>query len=241
MSSSAAESALPFGKQFSPTQTPLAPLVALILTHQGDRAALEEAIRDEFFGKSSQPDTMAMNAFLAVRAYGLLEGDDSYEASALALELATLTGPALSRRFALHILTDKDIHGLTVLQTALSLKAVGQVPTIAVLGDALRDIGVDPGGQRSEKVGTIRGWLAEAGVVKNDRWDIDEDVLQEILGPSLEEIEALELCRCHNVRFFVPSPRWREPLPITRRRWRPPQTFSRIRHSAGAATSPVRF
>lgn len=179
---------LPYGKQFSPKQVALKPLAALIVAAGGDRAALESAIAKTFHASKADPFTLAMNTFLASRDYGLLSGDSPYTPGALAVELCSLDEAAGHARFAEHILT--DLEGLTVIEVVRARAARAEPRTVQGIADDLHQVGVDPGGQRGEKLSALRQWLETGGVLSSG-WEIDEAGVKKALGPSVEELDAL--------------------------------------------------
>jgi hypothetical protein len=182
---------LPFGKQFSPTQTPLNALVGLIVEHAGDRGALEAAIGESFFAERGLVKTLAMNTFLAVRAYGLVAGDADYKPTPLAHELSRLRERDAQKRFAFHILTDTAIGGFAVVSAVQRLRAQGGTINNRTVARALRESGIDPGGGRGENVGTLRLWLEQGGAFESG-WTLNDEALHELLGPSVDEIATLQ-------------------------------------------------
>lgn len=75
------KSDLPFGSEFSPSQIDLIRVLELAQEHSGDRHALEDAIRQEYF--DSHPTSeynrrkLANNCKLGMIAYGLIKRDGS--------------------------------------------------------------------------------------------------------------------------------------------------------------------
>jgi hypothetical protein len=179
---------LPFGKQFSPEQITLKVLANLIVDHAGDRAALESAIAQAFHQGKGDPATLAMNTFLAARSYGLLEGDQQYVATALTTTLATLGDAEGKERFAAHILT--NLQGLTVVEVVRARVARTEPLAVQAIADDLNNLGVDPGGERGEKLSAVRQWL-QAGGVLSSGWTIDPAGLERALGPSIDDLDVL--------------------------------------------------
>ncbi len=183
---------LPFGKQFTPAQTPLTALLQLVDRHVGDRASLEADIAVRFFSGSpaSQRATLAMNTFLSLRAYGLVEGADAYALSEIGQTLVDARGDEeeAHRLLALHILL--NCQGLVVLDVIKARVARGERPTVQGVADDLRSLGVDPGGARGEKLSSVRGWLEQAGILSAS-WRIDDVALERAVGATSEEIKDL--------------------------------------------------
>ena len=122
------EERLPYGKQFSPKQVDLGVVLGLAKSHEGDRPAFEAALRASFFDGSaatlSNRETLAMNAFLAVRHYGLITGGsatDPYRLTEIGASLYDLRSQptTMFEVFAQHIIV--DLHGLQLLEVVESL------------------------------------------------------------------------------------------------------------------------
>lgn len=96
----ALKSEIPFGAQFSLNQVALPRLLRIVHDHAGDRKAITEGIRDEFFATHSpgQRWKLADNTVLAARAYRLL-GEDAATPTALARELLPLDAVPNRMRF----------------------------------------------------------------------------------------------------------------------------------------------
>src|SRR5688572_24222717 len=107
--------ALPYGKQLAPAQIELDDFIGFILKNEPNRSDLEDDIRKRFFAKKNQSETLAMNAFLSARSYGLVEDDGSgYKATPVTHQLdAAASKKALYDGFAAHIIL--GLHGLTVI------------------------------------------------------------------------------------------------------------------------------
>lgn len=187
---------LPYGKQFSPTQVDLPTVLEICELHEGDREALQSALRDAFFDDRSASldnrNKLAMNAFLAMRQYDLVAGgeDGSYTLSELGRSLRDLTAnPAqLYEAMARHIL--EHLHGLQMIEVIDSLRARGMTVKVANVASELLAIGIDPGGGTSgQNVNPARLWLEKAGVL--DGWEIDDSVLQRLVGAGISEISEI--------------------------------------------------
>lgn len=190
------DSRLPYGKQFSPSQgIDLARVLALAAANEGDRAAFERELRSAFFdGRStskSNRDTLALNLFLSLRKYALVEGGEPGVPYAL-----TATGRSIrsarSKRAKLdllaeHILT--NLRGMQMIEVIASIQSQGRTVTVAEVAKGLRGIGIDPGGSSGELVNPMRLWLEQAGVLNG--WEIDNAALKRIVGASADEISDL--------------------------------------------------
>ncbi len=179
---------MPFAGQFSPKQVDLLKLMSICEHHSGDRPALVQAIRNEFFSghTADQRDKLAGNTVLALRAYGLLA--DDWQISKLGHRLSTLSENELYAEFARHILD--NLHGLDLLRTIEAIQAAGERVTLESISRELRTRGIKMpwGGMH---ISGMRGWLEKAGVFRS-RWQIDGSRMQELLGASRDVIASAE-------------------------------------------------
>ena len=183
---------LPFGSEFSRAQIDLAVLLELAQDHSADWKAFEEAVRDRYFAAYKTSDynkgKLSNNTKLSLRAYGLIGKNDT-----------TLTGtgqelyeirkdlPALHKTFAQHIL--KNCHGMTFVQCLLDMQVAGEHINLTELRRWFQERGITvPRG--GKHMSTLRLWLEKAGVFVAG-YRVDQSRLNDILGLSLEEFEAL--------------------------------------------------
>jgi hypothetical protein len=189
-------SRLPYGKQFSPSQgIDLTRVLALAAAHEGDRAALQRALRSAYFdarsASESNRDTLALNLFLSLRSYALVEGGERgvpYALSATGRGIRSIRGKrAKLDKLAEHILT--NLSGMQMLEAISSIQSQGRTVTVHEVARVLRGIGVDPGGSSGENINPMRLWLEQAGVLNG--WEIDNVTLKRIVGASADEISDL--------------------------------------------------
>lgn len=167
---------LPYGKQFSPSQgIDLTRVLALAAAHEGDRAAFQRALRSAFFdarsASKSNRDTLALNLFLSLRSYALIEGGERgvpYTLSATGRGIRSIRGKrAKLDVLAEHILT--NLSGMQMLEAISSIQSQGRTVTVSEVARVLRGIGVDPGGSSGENINPMRLWLEQANVLNG--WD----------------------------------------------------------------------
>ena len=190
-----------YGDQFEPTQTPLVDLLELCVTHEPDRTALQNALRANFFeGHGKDPATrddnstkMAMNCLLSLNAYGLIqlrEKGKSYSITnltrTLLVEKANLK--QLYQQFAIHIL--KNLEGLLLARLIENIRARGERVTLEYLGEELNDIGRKIPAN-STYVSTMRAWLAQAGVFRSTGYEVNWDVIYDLLNVDKDIIDEL--------------------------------------------------
>ena len=192
-----ATSDLPFGSEFSPSQIELPALIEMIAAHEGDPRALTAAILTRYFaahargeeGKAADDNRgkLANNCKLGLIAYGIIERDAML--TELGRELHGLRGdePALYRALARHILL--NLNGLNFVQCIQDMQVSGEAVTLNRLREWLAERGINfPSGGKHPSM--MRLWLEKAGVFASG-WRIDEARLQDVLGTSTDDLEAL--------------------------------------------------
>lgn len=178
--------------QFSPEQINLRRVLELAEEHDGDRFRLVEAIRVEFFAtkaerrldpdeRMEQQQTLAYNATLGMRSYGLIDRKTN-RLTDLGKELLAIPDDAeLARAFARHIL--RDLHGLEVLEAIRAIQDRFETPTKETIVAELATRGFKLPRATTYHL-TLIAWLRQAGVVGTG-YDIDDDVVEAIAGASL--------------------------------------------------------
>lgn len=187
---------LPEANEFSPGQVELGRVLELVAAHTGDRDAIVEAIRAEWFSTSAlgrateaerlkQQRTRANNVLIGMKGYGLFD-----------LKTSTLTpaGDALRKvtdaderaeAFAVHIL--RDCEGIAVLEAIRSLQKRGDDVTKATLQTELERQGFKLPRATTHHTKVVQ-WLREASVL--DKYTIDEVKVAALLGTTLETLEG---------------------------------------------------
>ena len=202
-----------YGDQFDKVKTPLLDLLQLCTENNGDRPALQEAIRESYFpghGNSDNSKKMAMNCLLSLNAYGLISFTDKtnkqYDMTDISRELVELARedarnhldgvdtlgpehtPSMFRRFAVHILT--ELNGLLLLRLIENIRARGEQVTLEYLGEEMNDLGlkIPP---NSTYISTMRSWLAQANVFHLTSYEINWDVVYDLLHMDAVAINRL--------------------------------------------------
>ena len=188
---------LPFGSEFSPSQINLPELLGIAAAHQGDARALEAAIHDRWFSghaKGAEGEAadynrgkLANNCKLGLIAYGVIGRDATL--TEFGTKLHDLRGdpPTLYAELARHVLL--NLNGLNVVQCILDMQVGGEAVTLNKLREWLGERGINfPSGGKHPSI--MRLWLELAGVFTAG-WRIDEGRLQDLLGTSTDDIEAL--------------------------------------------------
>ena len=185
---------LPFGSEFSPAQIDLPVLLELARQHGADWRAFEDAVHNRYFAdrkiSADNREKLANNTKLSLRAYGLIgEKDTTLSEIGNALYDLRDNPHALHESFARHIL--KSCQGMNFVQCILDMQAAGEDVNLNKLRHWLleRGIVVPRGGKH---MSTLRLWLEKAGIFVA-RYRVDGMRLNEVLGISVEEFEALAI------------------------------------------------
>ena len=183
------KSDLPFGSEFSPSQVSLARVLELAHQHGGDRHAFEKAIETEFFTGSNDPAGMAENNRLAMAAYGIIEREDA-QLTDFGEDLLAIRGdePKLYDALAKHILL--NLNGMTMVRCIQDMVASGETINLTTLREGMAERGVHfPRGGKHPSM--MRLWLAKAGVIVGNRWQVDPHRIEQVLGINPDEFEVL--------------------------------------------------
>ncbi|WP_146072547.1 hypothetical protein [Arthrobacter sp. 4R501] len=133
-----------------------------------------------------------MNAFLAMRSYGLVIGDKEYALTALGEDLLKTQGEqAFHERLGQHILL--NLHGLQVVEAVHSLQSRGVKVKVETVAQELSTLGIGSGGDSGEDINPLRLLLERAGVfiAGKGQWMIDSAVVKKLTGASTVEISEI--------------------------------------------------
>lgn len=190
------KSDLPFGSEFSPAKIELGRLLELAAEHGGNWREFEDAVYREYFERYTSSEEnkrkLANNTKLSMQAYGLIDGEARLTEVGRSLFRLRGDHEALHVAFARHILL--NLYGLTLVQCIQDMEAAGETVDLVTLRRRLDEdynVHFPRGGKHAS---TLRLWLEAAGVFV-DTWRVDRQRLQEILGTSSEDIEALATLR----------------------------------------------
>lgn len=194
-----------YGHQFEPKTMSLPELVKLCVDCQPDRRALQDAISTRYYSShSAQNDLqrgenrskLAMNTFLSLRAYKLVEsvGDDDWQYEVTDLSSAIFEHQndpnEAANIFARHILT--NLTGMSLLKAVEAINSRGDKPKLDLIGYELQEMGYSLS-PNAIYVSTMRQWLQEAGVFEKAyeiNWDRVYDIL-ELDKDYIDEIYTL--------------------------------------------------
>ena len=182
---------LPFGSEFSPSQIELPVVLEFAKEHGGDWKAFEAAVKNRYFSQNATNDynrgKLANNSKLGMIAYGLI--DRAARLTEFGEKLYALRGQPdkLHAELARHILL--NLHGMTLVQCLQDIQSAGETADLLKLREWLEDRGVHfPRGGKHPSM--MRLWLEKAGVFTNG-WNVCAAKLQELVGASADDIEAL--------------------------------------------------
>ncbi len=196
------ESDLPFGDAFSPgqlntgdsKQTELAILLELVAENEGDEETFKSVVAERFFEGARNPHERSRLVVLGLKEQGYQLVTDEFSFTDLGKRLYEIRDDKdqLYREFARHILL--NLHGRQVIEVIKDLQAAGQKTTSGDIKEALRrhyDIRI---GETSNHWSQMRGWLSKAGILNTGSpyYEIETEIINEILGLSGDELKALE-------------------------------------------------
>lgn len=188
---------LPEANEFSPGQINLVTVLRIAKKNQGDRDAIVESLRSEFFSAAAQKQTdeqkrlkqqrtRAYNVLIGLKGYGLFDFDTNS---------LTTTGEVLRRArsnagrieaFAAHIL--KNCHGLKVLQAVRNIESQAEKVTKDSLAKELSETFGFKLPRATVHHTKLLQWLREADVLDADN-RIDEEKVRRLVGVRVEDLE----------------------------------------------------
>jgi hypothetical protein len=197
-----------YGDQFAPDRTPLVELLDFCNACAPDRGQLQETIRVQYFsghGSAGNSRTMAMNCLLSLNAYGIIRLTDNgknYELTPLAAKLTALKAnpAALYKEFAFYILT--DLEGLILSRLIENIRARGEQVTLEYLGEEMNELGIKTP-PSSTYISTMRAWLAEANVFRSTGYEVNWDVLYDVIKVDADVIDQLYSITTEQKHFLL--------------------------------------
>jgi site-specific DNA-methyltransferase (cytosine-N4-specific) len=193
------QSDLPFGSEFSPSQTSLPELLEIVSRHTGNPRTLQAEILETYFAghgaaggdKATRDDNkgkLANNCKLGMIAYGLIDRNARFTEFGSKLFTLRKDEASLYTEFAKHILL--NLRGMALVQCLLDMVAAGEEITLDTLRLALEERGLKfPKGGKHPSM--MRLWLAKAGVIVGSRWQVNTIRLREVLGTDPGEYPVL--------------------------------------------------
>jgi site-specific DNA-methyltransferase (cytosine-N4-specific) len=182
-----------YGHQFEPKTMNLPELIQICVDCQPDRRRLQDEIGHRYFREHSTQNTsqtsenrskLAMNTFLSLRAYQLVESvgqdDWNYQVTDLSYEILEQHSDTdeVAEIFARHILT--NLTGMSLLKAIEAINSRGDQPRLDLIGYELQEMGYSLS-PNAIYVSTMRQWLQAAGVFEKTyeiNWDRVYDILE---------------------------------------------------------------
>ncbi|MFZ3059220.1 MAG: site-specific DNA-methyltransferase [Candidatus Methanoperedens sp.] len=188
---------IPYTQQFSPSQTPLNELLALLKNCIGKDSELKKAIADSFFKDKVNPEKLAGNTIIALKNYGIITTDCNL--TTFGKQLVDSYGDAekIHELLAKHILF--DMNGIALVETLKEMKNAGLKIDLKSLPDELRKRGIQVSNNSSDLSG-ILNWLRESKLL--DGYDINYPVYEQLMGTKVQTIEALKSLTPNQISFL---------------------------------------
>lgn len=201
-----------YGHQFEPEKFSLTEITKLCQDYEPNREYLEQQILNRYFINHSQQSSnqgsvsnnqkkLAMNCFLSLRAYQIIETIDQHgnKTSDRRSKLYKLTEIGekileqqqhindIYRLFSQHILT--NLTGMSLLKSIEAINTRGETPTLELIAYELQEMGysISP---NAIYTSTMRKWLKIAGVLEKE-YDINWDIVYELLGANKDYVDEL--------------------------------------------------
>ena len=177
---------IPYTQQFSATKTPLPKLTGILRQYAGKRLELRSAIASAFFKDTKDPEGMAGNTLITLKAHGII--DDKGALSQLGQDMINATSP----QAALETLTRNmllNLDCMILIETLREMKQAGAAISLTAIPGELRIRGVDASENSSDLSGVL-GWLRAAGLLSD--YDVNEDRYCELVGAMAPTIDALK-------------------------------------------------
>ncbi|OCQ97997.1 DNA methylase [Oscillatoriales cyanobacterium USR001] len=202
-----------YGHQFEPKTMNLVELVQLCVNCQPDRRVLQDEIAQRYYSShSTQNDLqkgenrskLAMNTFLSLRAYKLVESindDWHYKVTDMANEILQNQGDLdkVATIFARHILT--NLTGMSLLKAIEAINNRGDKPKLDLIGYELQEMGYSLS-PNAIYVSTMRQWLQEAGVFEKT-YEINWDRVYDILELDKDYIDEIYILTSEQKYFLL--------------------------------------
>lgn len=187
---------LPFGSEFSPNTISLPRFLEFVRTHEGNLDELKATLRAEYFehrdSADSDKSTMAYNMTRSAIEYGLIDEKGHLTDLGKSLHDLRHDESGLYDALAKHVLLNRN--GVSLLQCVHDLQMGGLSTKLSDLGEALiaRGVGLGSGsGRGTKRISSARVWLAKAGVVSANGWRINQPKLDQLVGATEKQVEAL--------------------------------------------------
>jgi site-specific DNA-methyltransferase (cytosine-N4-specific) len=218
---------LPYSQQFSPAQTPLNKLLAVLRSNAG-KPSLTRAIASAFFRAKAAPEKLAGNTVAALRSYDILDEDNRL--AAFGTEILTYQG----REQDAHRLLAKrlllDFNGVALIETLREMEEGRHKIDLPSLTAELQQRGFALTTNSSD-LSSVLGWLRAAGVMKV--YGVNTETYRQLVGASVETLNAFRGLIPEQVAFL------RAMLALNIRDWTPYNSI--VRHAETLYAGEVRY
>lgn len=187
---------LPYSQQFSPEQTPIRPLTAILRQNAG-KQALKDSIAAAFFKGKTDPQKLAGNTLIALRNYQII--DEKNNLTSFGQELLSKQGSdsdayaLLARQILLRL------NGIPLVETLREMEKAGLKIDLTALPEELEHRGFVASKNSSDLSGVL-GWLRKANVLAD--YTLNTQIYQTIIGASSATIEATKNLNREQLAFL---------------------------------------
>lgn len=189
---------VPYTQQFTPNVTALHRLIPILRSNAGNGKNLRSGIAAAFFSTSPDPSKMAGNTLIALRNYGILDGDNLTELGQQLLDNQGNLDEA-HRILARHLLLNLD--GMSIIETIREMQSGGEKIELTTLPDELRRRGFTGVSNNSSDLSGVFLWLRAAKVLTG-LYTINQTVYYSLVGTSATTLTALKDLTTNQVTFL---------------------------------------
>lgn len=218
---------LPYSQQFSPGQTPLNKLLAVLRGNAG-KSALIKAIAAAFFKNKTDPEKLAGNTIIALHSYGILTENNSL--TTFGSELLAYQGD------------QKTAHRLLAKRILLELNGVALVETLREMVEGKHKINLpsltaelEQRGfvlnKNSSDLSSVLGWLRSVSVLKD--YVVNTETYQSLVGISVATLNITRGLNHEQVAFL------RAMLALNAQDWHPYNVI--VRHAESLYSGEVHY
>ena len=187
---------IPYSQQFTPKQTPLMKLIAVVRQNLGQQAKLKDAIGAAFFKNSKTPAKIAGNTLVSLKFQGIL--DEGCALTDFGKQLFAVRKPPEAHDLVAKNLLMK-LDGIHLTQTLREMDRGDIKPTLTSLPEELRARGFEVSDNSSD-LSAVLAWLREAGVL-ND-YKVDEKNYARLVGATPQTLDALQNLDAEQIAFL---------------------------------------
>ena len=191
---------VPYTQQFSPQQTPLKRLLPILRQNAGNTKALRAAIASAFYKDTADPNKIAGNTMIALRAHDIIVTGTS-DLTDFGDQLVVLQGSEEKAHalLAKHILT--EMNGLGIIETIREMRSADLKIALTTLPGELRQRGFLVSNNSSDLSGVL-GWFKAANLL-TDTYDVNETEYTSLMGARPAMIDAMKGLNREQIAFLL--------------------------------------